>query len=1039
MAHDPDEREQNLLTRARLAALVTSSADAVVSETLEGIVTDWNLAAESAALFRTAFDDAPIAMALFRPDRTTLQVNRAACALLGYSEAELLAARFLELAHPDDREITDAHTNRALSGGGDDYQYEKRYLRKDGRPVWVLVSGSLVRNEAGAPLYFASQMLDISARKVAEAELAATHQHTRQVLERITDGFFALDLEWRFTYVNQAAERILGRGRDDLLGENIWETFAAAIDMPVYPLYQRAMASGAAESVEFYYPPRNAWFEVRAYPSPDGLSIFFRDVTGGRQLARELRASEEKYRTLVQQLPAVVYVLATTGYQRPLYFSPYMETLTGYRPEEALAREHHWLESVHPDDRARVAAGDARALASGEPLRIEYRYRRKDGSYVWVLDESVSLRDETGATVALQGVLMDISDRVQAEEERARLASIVASAEDGILSCTLDGIITSWNHGAEKLFGYRAEDAIGQDVSMLRPPELADDIARMVEGVRQGQSVVGHQTVRLSSDGRRIDVSLALSPIRDAGGGIVGIASISRDVSALRAAERALRLRDRALAAAPNGIVITDATRPGNPIVDVNPAFETMTGYTRAEVLGRNVHFLHGPESNREMGHRIQEAIDAGLDFTETLRNYRKDGTPYWVELQIAAVRDEAGALTHFVGIQTDVTERVQAEATLRASEARFRRVWESTLDAMALADPAGIVLAANPAYCALAGYPPEEIIGRPFSLIFPERAAREAGYQMLFGNPSPTAAFETTIQRADGAPREVACQGSFIEIDGKRQAMVAAIRDVTEANRLDRELRAALVAAQAATGAKSLFLAMMSHELRTPLQAVLGYADLLLLGPAGSLTREQTEDLGHIQRGAERMIALIDQMLDLSRMEAGRLELDAKPVDLAEIIEQVRQDVAPQAVAKGLALQVDIAPELPLVLGDPGRLRQILLNLAGNAVKFTDRGSVRIAARATKDETLLIVSDTGIGITDEALPHIFEEFRQVDGNLTRRYGGAGLGLAIAKRLAEQMGGQLTVSSTPRVGSAFTVHLPASASRGVEGSRSRES
>jgi signal transduction histidine kinase len=172
-------------------------------------------------------------------------------------------------------------------------------------------------------------------------------------------------------------------------------------------------------------------------------------------------------------------------------------------------------------------------------------------------------------------------------------------------------------------------------------------------------------------------------------------------------------------------------------------------------------------------------------------------------------------------------------------------------------------------------------------------------------------------------------------------------------------------------------------------------------------------------------MIALIDQMLDLSRLEAGRLGLAEESVDLVEIIEQVRQDVAPQAVAKGLNLRITLPVSLPLVVGDPHRLRQILLNLVGNAVKFTEVGSVCVTASTAENGIDIDVSDTGIGITEEAMPHIFEEFRQVDGNMTRRYGGAGLGLAIAHKLAEQMGGSITVVSQHGAGSTFTLHLPA--------------
>jgi signal transduction histidine kinase len=231
-----------------------------------------------------------------------------------------------------------------------------------------------------------------------------------------------------------------------------------------------------------------------------------------------------------------------------------------------------------------------------------------------------------------------------------------------------------------------------------------------------------------------------------------------------------------------------------------------------------------------------------------------------------------------------------------------------------------------------------------------------------------------------------------------------------------------ALVAANRAKGG---LLAMLSHELRTPLQAVLGYAEFLLDDPRASLSPEQRDDLSFIQQGGRRMLTLINQMLDLSRLDAGGLQLDRKPVELPQILEQVRQDVAPQASAKGLALQIALPEGLPPVWGDEERLRQILLNLVGNAVKFTERGSVTVSAAAIADETVAVtVCDTGIGIAPDVLPHIFEPFRQADHRLSRRHGGAGLGLAIAQRLAALMDGRITVESTLGEGSIFTLSIP---------------
>lgn len=856
--------------------------------------------AASEERFRVAFEDAAIGMAIIRPDLEIFRVNRASCAILGYSEAELLGTTFLAITHPEDRAANAELIARALAGEFSSFELDKRYIRKDGEIVHVRLCSTLLRYADGTPRYFLSQIQDITARVVAEAEFAATHLRLQQVLERITDGFYALDRDWRFTYVNASAERMLSQPREKLLGEGVWEAFPPTIETPLYAVYHQALRDGETSTIELYYPPLEAWFEVRVYPSADGLSVFLRDVTAQHQFVEELQKSEATFRTLVEQLPVVVYLLEADAAQTPRYFSPRYEQITGYSIDEAMHRSEHWLTLVHPRDRDRVNAELVRSQTTQTPFTVDYRYVRKDGELRWIRDHCDAIRDPTGTVLAWVGTMLDISERIEADAMQERLAAIVEAAADGILSVDREGTILSWNRGAEKLYGYPAAEAIGHDVGMLRPPESETDITESIRRVWQGEDVAEEEAIRLTKDSRRILVSLMLFPIRDAQGDIVAISSISRDLTALRQTQEALRLRDRALDATRNGIVISDPSLPDNPVVDVNPAFTELTGYARSEVVGRNCRFLQGPDTDRDAVTRLRDAHMENRDSRETLLNYRKDGSPFWNDLSIAAVRDANGAVTHFIGVISDATERKLHEL----------------------------------------------------------------------------------------------------------------------------ELQVALEAAEAGIRAKSQFLAMMSHELRTPLQAVLGYAHFLLHGPSGSLTPEQRDDVNAIQLSARRMVTLIEQLLDLTRMEAGRLELAMEPVDLTTVLGQVQQDIVPMVTDKGLTFTIDLPNQVPLLQCDPTRLRQILLNLVGNAVKFTEVGSITVGVSTTANDALITVRDTGIGIAAEALPLIFEEFRQVDGSLTRRYGGAGLGLAISQRLTEQMNGAITVESEQGTGSVFTLRLP---------------
>jgi two-component system sensor histidine kinase/response regulator len=613
------------------------------------------------------------------------------------------------------------------------------------------------------------------------------------IVDASADAIVSITLNGVITAWNPAAERLYGYSAAEMVGRPLAALGLPGWDGEIEALLQQLGHGARIENIETERRtkdgfPRDVSLTIAPVRDERGRAVaaieISRDVTGrnadeadlaaSRRLERELREAAERYRTLVDHLPVAVYLQAADERQTALYFSPQLERLTGFRPEEALARppDWHWIETIHPDDRERVLQEDERTVAAGEPFHMEYRYLRKDGSYVWVLDECVPVRDDTGQVVAWQGVLLDVSARVRAEEAQARLAAIVESADDAIISRTLEGTITSWNGGAERLYGYGAEEATGQSFTILLPYD--EDWSKLAALEDFATSPAQFEASRVRKDGTTVDVSITMSPIRDVNGAIVGVSTITRDI---------------------------------------------------------------------------------------------------------------------------------------------------------------------------------------------------------------------------------------------------------TERRQLEQELRAALESAEAGIRSKSLFLAMMSHELRTPLQAILGYADLLLLEPADSLTAEQLEDIESIRGGARRMIGLIEQLLDLSRMEAGRLQLADEPVDLGAIIEEARQDVAPQVAAKEIELGIALPPSYPLVRGDRDRLRQIVLNLVGNAVKFTERGLVQIAVCLAPDGVDVVVRDTGIGITAEALPLIFEEFRQVDGSMTRRYGGAGLGLAIARKLANQMGGDISVESTAGVGSSFTLHL----------------
>jgi PAS domain S-box-containing protein len=381
--------------------------------------------------------------------------------------------------------------------------------------------------------------------------------------------------------------------------------------------------------------------------------------------------------------------------------------------------------------------------------------------------------------------------------------------------------------------------------------------------------------------------------------------------------------------------------------------------------------------------------------------------------------------------LRRQIAERRAAEAALAGDRDLLHALMDNLPDPIFFKDRASRFTRLNPAEvrhirCA----DPADAIGKDDFALFPAEMARDffEDEQRMMATGVPSVNRLERHDGPDGGDRWVlATKAPIRDRDGRVTGLVGICRDVTELKRTQDELRLAKEAAEAANRLKSEFLSTVTHELRTPLTSIQGYLELLLDGAAGEITPEQQRFLEIVHANSRRLTAFINDVLDLAKIEAGRLDLELRPVDLAGAVEQVRAVLQPQATAKGLALEIEVPPGVPPVAADPERLHQILVNLAGNAAKFTERGRVAISARAQEGWVEVAVADTGIGIAPDVLPHVFDEFRQADSAITRRFGGSGLGLAIAKQLTELHGGTLAVASEVGVGTTFALRLPTAA------------
>jgi PAS domain S-box-containing protein len=461
--------------------------------------------------------------------------------------------------------------------------------------------------------------------------------------------------------------------------------------------------------------------------------------------------------------------------------------------------------------------------------------------------------------------------------------------------------------------------------------------------------------------------------------------------------------------------------RHDGSIVDCNQAFEAMFGYAREEVILRRLDELIVPPEEQDAARELTQRAREGDVVHAEVRRLHKQGHPVEVALHGVEVRVE-GQHSGVFAIYEDITERKRAQKALQQSERRSRTLFEHVPDPIFIFDKASNrFLDCNSAVERVYGYTRDELrTMTPYDLHPPEDHVKVHEKIGVANVDSPNVYAHLTKQ---GYKMDVEILSDDIVWEG-RMAWISIVRDITERKRAEAELRAAKAAAEDATAAKSVFLANMSHEIRTPMNAIIGMTDLAL---ETRLDDEQQEYLQTVRHASESLLALIDDILDFSKIEAGKLELEPIDFRLRDCVESAVKTLAVRAGQKGLELAVDFAADVPdAVIGDPVRVRQIFVNLVGNAIKFTEEGEIEVRARleSRDDDDVALrfsVRDTGIGIPEDKVSTIFESFSQADVSTTREFGGTGLGLAISSQLAERMGGRMWAESA--VGEGTTFHF----------------
>jgi two-component system sensor histidine kinase/response regulator len=609
------------------------------------------------------------------------------------------------------------------------------------------------------------------------------------------------------------------------------------------------------------------------------------------------------------------------------------------------------------------------------------------------------------------------------EAAMARLVALVESSGDAIIGLTLSGTITSWNRGATALYGYCADEMLNRPIDILLAHDRRHEARHLFLPVTRGESDERVDSVHTSKDGQPHDVSLTISAVRESDGRLIGMSVIARDVSAEKRAEEHLRRLSRYFELSRD--MVCTAGLDGY-FKQLNGTWTETLGWSQAELRSRPMlDFVHPDDHQATLDER-DRLPQNGTTIAFVNRYATKDGGWRWIDWNTRFDPEEQ----LIYATARDITCRKEAEA-----QAQFQaHLLDAVGEAVITTDLTGCITYWGPGAEKLYGWSARETVGRSIMEVIPAIPA-----------PDPAAVGEIMSRLARGEPytgimRLGRRDGStflaeitdtpVLDDAGRMVAIIGISSDVSVREEAAEAVKLARDQALEASVLKSHFLANMSHEIRTPMNGVLGMTELLLDTPLDARQREYAET---VRSSGDALLAIINDILDLSKIEAGRLELEELPFDLPTVIEDIADLLAGAAHAKGLELVVDIASDIPGLLGDPGRLRQVLANLLGNAVKFTSSGRVVVSSRVTgvteAGTTVRVeVDDTGIGVKPEVLSRIFEPFAQADSSTNRQYGGTGLGLTITRQLVDLMGGDFGLDSLPGAGSSFwfNVTLPQS-------------
>ncbi|MDP2301663.1 MAG: PAS domain S-box protein [Ignavibacteria bacterium] len=947
--------------------------------------------------------------------------------ITGYTFEEYKAiGGWYALLHPDDRKKDADDFQKLLNN--EKVISEVQIYSKNGSIIWLRTYAQPIWDESSDRIsYVHGAVQDITERKYSESLISESEEKFRKIAEGTKAILFNTNTRGQLTYANRAACAMLGLDEENLMGK-FYLSFVHPDDRKKVHSYflSQLKNNEQARSLDFRYVSTAGnigWlsFLVNILYKDEkivGLTGVAQDISERKQSEEALKRSEYQYRNLFETANDAIIIFEPET-EIILEANPKACEVYGFSKNELIGLSLKTL-SIN------VEAGEKQiqqTLNLKSFKNFETQHINRGGRIISFLINASFIEFE--GKPAILSINHDITDRKIAEEKlynsELQFRTVWENSADGMRLTNSDGIILMVNKAFCKLVDMQKSELEGKAFEVVYRIDTREHISQSHKksfSLKDVESNFERELLLWNDKRYWFEVTNSFIEIENQPAMLL---SIFRDVTQRKLAEFELRKLSEAVEQSPASIVITNLD--GN-IQYVNKSFREITGYSLDEVTGKNMRIISSGKMSKEKYKDLWETILSGNEWRGEFLNKKKNGELYWEDSIIKPIKDKTGKIISLLGVQEDITLKKQAEQKIQL----LAHSLESIGECVSITDTENHLLFVNEAFIKTYGYTKDELFGQNISIVRPDEGLQDNILQILSSTLDGGWKGEVLNKRKDGTIFPVSLSTSVVrDNDGNPIALIGVASDITDMKKSREELILAKEKAEEMNRLKSNFLANMSHELRTPLNGILGFASIL----SSSIDNPEYNIMAQsIFTSGKRLSETLNLILDLSKAETEDIVLHSKNINITHVVNRVVELFSESAAQKNLLLETVIANENLYAKLDENLFERTINNLVSNAIKFTDNGKISVkAGKETtegKDWIYIQVKDTGIGIPEDKIDLIWEEFRQVSEGISRSFEGTGLGLTISKRIVELMNGVITVESKVGEGSVFTVKFLAS-------------